>query len=530
MLHRELHDQGRLQDCSTALQKSLADGEHTSATPVDTAFLHPLKTGATPVGTASFKSTTSLIPTMDSYEVSQCYAYPRLDFWAKAIVYGTHHKKGDGVGWTVGSSKAIDMRQTFSTFAWKNSSVTWEQALDRLEAVRALNRFQPPANPRPFHIITSTQGQGVEWCMRIHYYHFRKIRAQCRAEWGAACEMGGFTRLLHGGASDRPWGFKQWVKIANIPEKYVFMSEPDHIMLRPIPNLMKGDDPAAFPFFYIEPTSEKSVPIVKRHTGIQDDKQLWEIAPIGSSPVFMTFADMEKVMQIWSNVSVSVYKDPEAQKKGSGWGWLQEMCAFAMTAWMKGSGWGWVQEMYAFAMAAWMVGLKKIDLVPELIAQPPYDAGMEERFGRPFYFIHYTYPMRFLKTGELLKGKTIGGDWVFDKRALGGRLPRNFPEPPPAVINNMVRAMIRAFNEATDAIPCWDDYYASEGEIKQDCTEPPKGWLALQTPEDKDAFPEAEDEDILPEAGSTIPSEADATAQLANVPRSRKSAIKKGRQ
>lgn len=29
------------------------------------------------------------------------------------------------------------------------------------------------------------------------------------------------------------------------------MSEPDHLYLRPIPNLMNGDKPAAFPFFYI---------------------------------------------------------------------------------------------------------------------------------------------------------------------------------------------------------------------------------------------------------------------------------------
>jgi hypothetical protein len=32
------------------------------------------------------------------------------------------------------------------------------------------------------------------------------------------------------------------------------MSEPDHIFLRPIPNLMRKDAwPAAYPFFYIEP-------------------------------------------------------------------------------------------------------------------------------------------------------------------------------------------------------------------------------------------------------------------------------------
>ena len=39
---------------------------------------------------------------------------------------------------------------------------------------------------------------------------------------------------------NRPYAFLQWVSQAAIPEKYVFMSEPDHIWLKPMPNLMKG--------------------------------------------------------------------------------------------------------------------------------------------------------------------------------------------------------------------------------------------------------------------------------------------------
>jgi len=47
---------------------------------------------------------------------------------------------------------------------------------------------------------------------------------------------------------------------AKIKEKYVLMSEPDHIWLRPMANLMKGSRPAAFPFFYI------GTPLPPRHT------------------------------------------------------------------------------------------------------------------------------------------------------------------------------------------------------------------------------------------------------------------------
>ncbi len=42
---------------------------------------------------------------------------------------------------------------------------------------------------------------------------------------------------------NRPYAFVQWVQKAKIPEKYVLMSEPDHIFLRPLPNFMRGDKP-----------------------------------------------------------------------------------------------------------------------------------------------------------------------------------------------------------------------------------------------------------------------------------------------
>jgi hypothetical protein len=42
------------------------------------------------------------------------------------------------------------------------------------------------------------------------------------------------------------------------------MAEPDHLYLRPIPNLMKGRRPAAFPFFYINPKAREV--IEKKHS------------------------------------------------------------------------------------------------------------------------------------------------------------------------------------------------------------------------------------------------------------------------
>lgn len=113
-------------------------------------------------------------------------------------------------------------------------------------------------------------------------YRYLKRKAECEQQLGTACEMGGFTRLLHSGEPDdlmdevptfvaqplpnsvvehesypvlnRPYAFLQWIRATNITEDFILMSEPDHIFLRPIPNLMRKDEwPAAYPFFYIEP-------------------------------------------------------------------------------------------------------------------------------------------------------------------------------------------------------------------------------------------------------------------------------------
>jgi hypothetical protein len=134
--------------------------------------------------------------------------------------------------------------------------------------------------------------------------------------------MGGFTRLLHTGQPDdlmdeiptwvaqplpaehpdhgyivlnRPYALMQWVAKAAIPEKYVLMSEPDHVWLKPMPNLMRGSHPAAFPFFYIEPSKKEYLPIVQKFVGPVSRKQTEEIAPIGNAPTMMTWEDMKRV-------------------------------------------------------------------------------------------------------------------------------------------------------------------------------------------------------------------------------------------
>ncbi|KAE8768983.1 hypothetical protein D1007_59489 [Hordeum vulgare] len=42
-------------------------------------------------------------------------------------------------------------------------------------------------------------------------------------------------------------------------EWYILMAEPDHIFVKPLPNLAFDNDPAAFPFFYITPSEHEKI-------------------------------------------------------------------------------------------------------------------------------------------------------------------------------------------------------------------------------------------------------------------------------
>jgi len=66
---------------------------------------------------------------------------------------------------------------------------------------------------------------------------------------------------------------------------YILMAEPDHIIVKPIPNLARGNLAAAFPFFYIEPKKYESV---LRKFFPKENGPISRIDPIGNSPVIVT--------------------------------------------------------------------------------------------------------------------------------------------------------------------------------------------------------------------------------------------------
>eukprot|EP00879_Flechtneria_rotunda_P031166 GHRR01034020.1.p1 GENE.GHRR01034020.1~~GHRR01034020.1.p1 ORF type:complete len:303 (+),score=76.00 GHRR01034020.1:478-1386(+) len=298
--------------------------------------------------------------------------------------------------------------------------------------------------------------------------------------------MGGFTRLLHSGQPDdlmdevptyvaqplpesvvaheyypvlnRPYALLQWVQQANIPEEYVLMSEPDHIFLQPIPNFMQRDDrPAAFPFFYIEPHKDENLPTVAKfvpgHTITKADAET--IAPIGNSPTFLSMKQMRELMPIWHNMSVEIFKDKEANQK-----------------------WGWVQEMYAFTISLYVIGVRHVDLILHLMAQPPWDSKMTMGHNKSYYICHYTYGNDYSEDGRHTPGKY--GFWRFDKRTYIKPPPRHLGDPPEKMQNDMVRALIGHINEATENIPCWDAYYKTGRISKCDEKVPNSTYLAAK--------------------------------------------------
>lgn len=62
------------------------------------------------------------------------------------------------------------------------------------------------------------------------------------------------------------------------------MAEPDHIFIRPLPNLAHERYPAAFPFFYIKP--EQNEKIVRKFYP-EEHGPVTNVDPIGNSPVII---------------------------------------------------------------------------------------------------------------------------------------------------------------------------------------------------------------------------------------------------
>ncbi|CAK9218283.1 unnamed protein product [Sphagnum jensenii] len=333
----------------------------------------------------------------------------------------------------------------------KSSAIPALQGMDEVDDGR--NFFNPlvkmPDNvkrgpKRLFHVaVTANDSPYNRWQTRIMYYWYKKFKDD------PLSEMGGFTRILHSGKPDnvmdeiptvvvdplpegedrgyvvlnRPWAFVQWLRKANIEEDYIMMAEPDHVFIKPLPNLASELMPAAFPFFYIEPKKNEAV---LRKFYPEEKGPITNIDPIGNSPVIIQKAYLEKIAPTWANVSINMKDDPEADTT-----------------------FGWVLEMYGYATASALHDVQHI-LVKDFMLQPPWDTELGDK-----YIIHYTYGCDYNMQGKLTYG-TIG-EWRFDKRSFTtGAPPKNLPMPPLGVPETVV-TLVRMVNEATANIPNWKE-------------------------------------------------------------------------
>eukprot|EP00270_Netrium_digitus_P010068 TRINITY_DN3092_c0_g1_i1.p1 TRINITY_DN3092_c0_g1~~TRINITY_DN3092_c0_g1_i1.p1 ORF type:complete len:413 (+),score=86.17 TRINITY_DN3092_c0_g1_i1:123-1361(+) len=295
---------------------------------------------------------------------------------------------------------------------------------------------------RKFHTaVTANDSPYTKWQTRIMYFWYKKFRDQ------PGSDMGGFTRVLHSGAPDdlmdeiptfvaqplppgvdrgyvvlnRPWAFQQWVEQADIEEEYIFMAEPDHLIVKPIPNFATEQQPAGFPFFYIDAVKYES--IVRRWYK-ENMGPITSVDPVGNSPVIIKKADLLQLAPLWKNISLELKADPEADKE-----------------------WGWVLEMYGYAITSAILGIRYI-LRKDFMIQPPYDTEIGDN-----YMIHYTYGCDFKLNGEPMFG--VVGEWHWDKRDYtNGPPPRNISLPPQGTSPSVVE-LIQMINDASFSLPNW---------------------------------------------------------------------------
>ncbi|CAL5361102.1 unnamed protein product [Camellia sinensis] len=210
---------------------------------------------------------------------------------------------------------------------------------------------------------------------------------------------------------NRPWAFVQWLQQANIKENYILMAEPDHIIVKPIPNLSRDGCGAVFPFFYIEPQKYE---FVLRKFFPKENGPITNIDPIGNSPVIVGKESLKKIAQTWMNVSLAMKRDPVADK-----------------------------EFVASALH----NAGNI-LYKDFMIQPPWDTEIGNKF-----IIHFTYGCDYDMKGKLTYGKI--GEWRFEKRSYTTAWPpKNLPLPPPGVPESVV-TLVKMVNEATANIPNW---------------------------------------------------------------------------
>jgi hypothetical protein len=213
-----------------------------------------------------------------------------------------------------------------------------------------------PADRRPYHVLlTASTGPYQLWQTRIFYYHYVRLRATL----GPCTEMGGFTRLLtkpksapldslmsvmrtvvvdelteaetHGFVVlNRPHSVLVALNRGDLdfPEKYLFIAETDHLLMKYLPNLATEELAVAYPFHYMNPKRDsKTKSLVRRFAG--SDLVAEKVQQVGPSPILIHIDALKRLVKPWYDLSFALKVDPAADAE---FGWMLEMWGYSIGA------------------------------------------------------------------------------------------------------------------------------------------------------------------------------------------------------
>eukprot|EP00879_Flechtneria_rotunda_P023665 GHRR01025042.1.p1 GENE.GHRR01025042.1~~GHRR01025042.1.p1 ORF type:complete len:103 (-),score=17.58 GHRR01025042.1:269-577(-) len=61
--------------------------------------------------------------------------------------------------------------------------------------------------------------------------------------------------------------------------------------------------------------------------------------------------------------------------------------------------------MYAFTISLYVIGVRHVDLILHLMAQPPWDSKMTMGHNKSYYICHYTYGNDYSEDGRHTPGR-----------------------------------------------------------------------------------------------------------------------------
>jgi len=359
-----------------------------------------------------------------------------------------------------------------------------------------------------YHMIVSTDKSiYAQWMILVCYKQYLKMK-----EKYPDGPLGGFTRLLHSNTTDyfmdkiptirvdtlpaedllvqdwvthnypplnRPYAFYQFTRdhLHKIPERYIFMSEPDHIIMEPPPLPSQRDRPVTSSFWYMGP---HYYPDIVAHFNPKN-VSMEHFYPTGNAPGVMDRHQLAAISENWYDLTKTLLKTKEFRDKL-----------------------GWVLEMYSFVFAAATTLDEPIifDIRDNLLTHPPQESLHVN--GKLANIFHFTYAGYMNATNQCTWEETgtqkILGGWEWDKRHFGLTFPPGNFLPPPSLdpTCDSMRLLINCINEASENNPHWelfvgkDDPYVwiQQERAMQDSGVPPPEAIRLSSEELLDLYVE----------------------------------------